>query len=304
MLLLLTYADAQAVGPGVWTEWKDYCLWELYHRAYDRLMLTKSAAVNQEIEKTYREIMNVIGTEMTEKQVNHHLKQLPNNYVLYTPVSQIVEQLRLVSKLQHSEVVLEWLDHPDQGYCDLILVTRDHPGLFAEIAGGLSAFNLNILSAQLNTRGDGLVCDVFQVGSLAGTHKLHREDYPRVGRLLNKVITGQANIEDYLKTHTRPSMKATSMHAVFPPRIRIDNSVSPFATVIEIQAEDRLGLGYQIAKTLSGAKLNIVFAKLSTEKSYAFDVFYVCDKRRNKIVEAQRLKQLEEQLRADILNLA
>jgi len=304
MLLLLTYADAQAVGPGVWTEWKDYCLWELYHRAYDRLMLTKSAALNEEIEKARREIINAIGTEVTEKQINAHLRQLPKNYVLYTPVSQIVDQLRLVSKLEHSDMVLEWVDHPDQGYCDLILVTRDHPGLFAEIAGGLSAFNLNILSAQLNTRGDGLVCDVFQVGSLAGTYRLHHEDYPRVERLLKKVITGQTNIEDYVKAHAKPSLKAAPIHGGFPPRIRIDNSVSPFATVIEIQAEDRLGLGYQIARTLSSAQLNIVFAKLSTEKSHAFDVFYVCDKRGNKVVEAQRLKQLEEQLREDILKLS
>ena len=38
MLLLLTYADAQAVAPGVWTDWKDYLLWDLYHKASDRLM--------------------------------------------------------------------------------------------------------------------------------------------------------------------------------------------------------------------------------------------------------------------------
>jgi [protein-PII] uridylyltransferase len=107
-----------------------------------------------------------------------------------------------------------------------------------------------------------------------------------------------------VKAHAKPSLKAAPIHGGFPPRIRIENSVSPFATVIEIQAEDRLGLGYQIARTLSSAQLNIVFAKLSTEKSHAFDVFYVCDKRGNKVVEAQRLKQLEEQLREDILKLS
>jgi [protein-PII] uridylyltransferase len=32
MLLLLPYADLNAVGPGVWTEWKGLMLWDLYRR--------------------------------------------------------------------------------------------------------------------------------------------------------------------------------------------------------------------------------------------------------------------------------
>ena len=32
MLLLLTYGDLNAVGPGVWTEWKGSLLWDLYRR--------------------------------------------------------------------------------------------------------------------------------------------------------------------------------------------------------------------------------------------------------------------------------
>jgi [protein-PII] uridylyltransferase len=173
-------------------------------------------------------------------------------------------------------VVIDWVDHSEQGYRDLILVTRDHPGLFAQIAGG-SAFNLNILSAQLNTRDDGLVFDVFQVGSLGGTHQLHREDQPRVEKLLKKVITGQIDIDEYLKSHSKPRTASEGPRLSFPSRIRIDNETSPTATVIEVQAGDRVGLDYRIASTLASFNVNIVFAKLATEKSHAFDVFYVRD---------------------------
>ncbi len=44
MLLIMTYADARAVGPGVWTDWKDYLLWELYYKSYERLMFDKKGA--------------------------------------------------------------------------------------------------------------------------------------------------------------------------------------------------------------------------------------------------------------------
>src|SRR5262249_32266252 len=33
MLTLLTYGDIHGVGPGVWNEWKDSLLWELYTKA-------------------------------------------------------------------------------------------------------------------------------------------------------------------------------------------------------------------------------------------------------------------------------
>jgi [protein-PII] uridylyltransferase len=306
MLLLLTFADAQAIGPGVWNEWKDYCLWELYHKAYERLMFAGSAsrATHAEVESVRKQVFELLREEVDAEVLENHFKRLPEKYVLYTPVPQIVNQLRLAQKLDRETMVLEWVDHPEQGYTDLILVTRDRPGLFAQIAGGLSAFNLNILSAQLNTRDDGMVFDVFQVGSLAGTHRLHREDYSRVERLLKRVMSGQAEIEEYLKTHSRPALAPTGQRLAFPPRIHIDNEISPVATVIEVQAADRLGLGYQIAKTLASFQLNIVFAKLATEKAHAFDVFYVRNAAGGKVLDAGQIRRLEEQLRSEVLGLA
>jgi [protein-PII] uridylyltransferase len=306
MLLLLTYADAQAVAPGVWTDWKDYLLWDLYHKAYDRLMFAESVseASHADAESVRKQVSVLLKDELGAEALQNHFERLPESYLLYTPAAQIVEQLRLLRKLEGADVVIEWVDHAEQGYSDLILVTRDHPGLFAQIAGGLSAFNLNILSAQLNTRDDGMVFDVFQVGSLAGTHQLHREDHPRVEKLLKKVISGQVNIEDYLKKHSKPRTADDGPRLSFPSRIRIDNDVSPSATVIEVQAGDRVGLGYRIASTLASFNLNIVFAKLATEKSHAFDVFYVHDKGGGKVMEPGRLKDIEEQLRADAMRLA
>ena len=139
--------------------------------------------------------------------------------------------------------------------------------------------------------------DVFQVGSIGGTHQLHREDQPRVEKLLKKVISGQVDVDEYLKSHSKPRMGDDGPRLSFPSRIRIDNDVSPTATVIEVQAGDRLGLGYRIARTLASFNLNIIFAKLATEKSHAFDVFYVRDASGGKVTDPGRLHEIEERLR-------
>jgi [protein-PII] uridylyltransferase len=302
MLLLMTYADAQAVGPGVWTEWKDYLLWDLYHKAYDRLMFAAEITprVHVEVEAVRRQVGDLLEQEIDVATIENHFRLLPERYALYTPLSQIVEHLRLGQKLQHASVAFGWIEHREEGYTDLLLVTRDRPGLFAQIAGGLSAFNLNILSAQLNTRQGGVVFDVFQVAGLKGNHILHQEDYPRVEERLKQVMAGQIDIEDLLKSYPRQGRMAYTQQPSFPPRVRIDNEISPAATVLEVQAEDRVGLGYQIAKTLAGLNLNITFAKLATEKVHAFDVFYVQDHAGHKILDVRRMTEIVEQLRTHL----
>src|SRR3712207_3141731 len=49
MLLLLTYADLNAVGPGVWSEWKGALLRELHQRA--RAHLTAGSAPSDKVQE-------------------------------------------------------------------------------------------------------------------------------------------------------------------------------------------------------------------------------------------------------------
>ena len=117
---------------------------------------------------------------------------------------------------------------------------------------------------------------------------------------LKQVMAGQIHIEDLLKSYLRQGRTAHTQQPSFPPRVRIDNEISPAATVIEVQAEDCVGLGYQIAKTLARLNLNITFAKLATEKAHAFDVFYVQDDAGHKILDVRRMTEIVEQLRTHL----
>src|SRR4029077_14109597 len=84
---------------------------------------------------------------------------------------------------------------------------------------------------------------------------------------------------------------ATANHAA-PPHIVCDNDVSEGTTVVEIRAADEHGLAYKITRALAAFGLDIVCAKIATEKSDALDVFYVTNGDGSKLT-GQQMQALE-----------
>jgi UTP:GlnB (protein PII) uridylyltransferase len=67
------------------------------------------------------------------------------------------------------------------------------------------------------------------------------------------------------------------MRVATPVSFNWDQESSEKSTILEVQVGDRLGLAYRISNTLAGRGLDIVFAKVATEKRLALDIFYVVD---------------------------
>jgi [protein-PII] uridylyltransferase len=86
--------------------------------------------------------------------------------------------------------------------------------------------------------------------------------------------------------------------SIAPSGVRIswDNQSSGRSTILELRTGDRLGLAYKIANTLSSLDLDIVFAKVATEKHLALDVFYVTNAAGEKLPD-DRLPAIEEAIR-------
>lgn len=73
----------------------------------------------------------------------------------------------------------------------------------------------------------------------------------------------------------------------------IDNESSERCTIVDIFAHDRPGLLYSISRQLFELELSIVLAKISTHLDQVVDVFYITDKRHQKINDPERLQKLE-----------
>ena len=156
----------------------------------------------------------------------------------------------------------------------------------ARIAGTLTAHAVNILSADLYTREDGIVIDTFKICQIDGRHPLRAELWPKVEENLKAAIEGRydvaAAVESFrAQVSWRP--KRLTRRITAKPSVQFDTKASPISTVIEVQSEDTPGLVYRIARTLAQLGVNISLAKIATEKSYALDIFYVTDSKGQKL---------------------
>ena len=303
MLLLHTFADLASVDETAWSERNRFLLWSLYFRVMDRLMFGRelSGAEHARVAEIQRGVLEQLAGELPVDSVLNHFSFLPEKYALYTPLSQIVAHVRLCENLKERPLASEWVANPDGGYHELHLSTRDLPGRFAQITGTLTALGIRLLSAQLNTREDGIVIDTFHVSDL-GSHLLIDEaGRRRVDQVLAEIILGKTRLEDLLRGQRfEAGEERGGAGPVVAPRVRIDNDVSAHSTVIEVQARDSWGLSYRIAGILAGLGLNIISAKLATERDYAFDVFYVQTEEGEKIVDGARMSQILERLRTEV----
>ncbi|OLC36159.1 MAG: hypothetical protein AUH81_08675 [Candidatus Rokubacteria bacterium 13_1_40CM_4_69_5] len=173
-------------------------------------------------------------------------------------------------------------------------MTRDLPGLFALIAGTLAAHGVNIISAQISTRADGIAIDTFQVNDPSGEAILSPAHWARTLDALRAVIAGEQSVDSLLER--RRAARRPGKGPETPPKISLDNSLSDAFTVVEVKCPDRLGLLYLITRTLSALGLDIGSARIATEIDQAFDTFYVHDGKGGKIEAPEAMERLREAL--------
>jgi [protein-PII] uridylyltransferase len=311
LLTMLTYADINGVGPGVWNEWKDALVWELHLKA--RAILAPETTdgpdggpdggmnAGSDGELLRQRIARMLSHEVDVDEVRGHFNLLPAEYARTTPPQTIIEHVRLAHTLNSHVVKTNWRINSQARCTDLHLCARNRRGLLAKVAGALSAQGVNILSVHLHTRADGVAIDSFKVRDTAGEPINEPARWEQIDDSLRRAIAGELDVEAAVNKRLK-SQAGSRFHKrklLAAPRTRItwDNQSSDKSTILEVRTGDRLGLAYRIASTLSSLDLDIVFAKVATEKHLALDIFYVTNESGEKLADAQ-LPAIEEAVRA------
>jgi [protein-PII] uridylyltransferase len=279
-LYLLTFADTSAVGPGVWTVWKGTLLAELYRRTLEYLVRQRPLIALTDIELSQRlrpMILEALGSRGTAADVDAFLDVMPARYLMITPPGQSAIHIGLLHTAHHTPVALHAEQHLSAGFSSVTICTAARRGVFSLIAGALSRNKLNILSAQIYTSSTGFALDTLQVETLERKPVIDPQVWRHVEADLCAALQDERHVAGILTQRLSPRQERQLQVFATPPYVVINNHGSDSHTIIEVQAQDRLGLLYRLTRLLYDHGLDIALAKISTEGNRAIDVFYVTD---------------------------
>jgi len=294
-LYLLTIADAGATGPLAWTPWRAALVRELVAKVQHVLERGEVGAdTAARLADRADAIRAALATE-DPSAVDRFFLRMPRSYLLGLPVAQIAQQYPLiVPQLGAHEVRTHAVPGGRPATYALTVVAADRPGLLSSIAGALSLAGLSILTAQVFTADDGTAVDVFEVEGAFETDVPERR-WREFRGTLRKAIEGRLSLGYRVEEKRRhyPSPRAD-----VPVRVAVDNDASDFFTVIEVGASDRIGLLFDITRTLSELQLDVHLAKVATYDARVVDAFYVRDELGRKVDDEERIGELGRALRA------
>jgi [protein-PII] uridylyltransferase len=314
LLTLHTFADSMGTSDTLWNGFKDSLLWQLHTRTRELIQGNSQfiEAERQLREKLFDDVRSGVPKTFATDELEAHFTGMPPRYFQVHGAREIIRDLMLTHRFMHLQLnqeeinalepVMVWRDAPDRGYTNLHICTWDRAGLFSKLTGALAAAGLTILAAQIYTRKDGVVLDEFFVADARSGQLPDPALRTRTEKLVLEILGAGLDPAKALSRAPRyPARYQSVGNESMALNIRFDNDTSETQTVIDLEAEDRVGLLFALSSTLYELRVDIVLAKIATERGAAIDTFYVVERGGGKIVNPSRLKEIKNQLAAAIL---
>ena len=300
MLYLLSWADGKATGPRAWNDWIANLVLELFFKILHLLEKGELATsdASKRMSHSLQQVRSRIVEQLSPEDQDALFDGMPPNYLIETSPRDIVRHITLHETLRKaraeglkSAFCLEAEPAPSSGTWEVTFLAGDRPGLFSDVAGVMALNNINILSARIYTWRDGTAVDIFTVTPpLDPLHSV--EIWERIKGDLAETFEGRLPLSERLQKKAEPSILSQRKSPGGRPQVHVDNRSSDFFTLIEVFADDRIGLLHRVTHTLFSLGIDIRIAKIATKGDQVADVFYVLDSEGQKVLEQERIERI------------
>ncbi len=301
LLYLLTIADIQAVGPGVWTQWKGELLKDIYDRTLEHFgeesETPKLAAISetQVIESLMGAREMQPWSEGKREQVSEIFRSLPSQYLQANLRPTIEHDILSIVQLGSEESRVTGRYDDDSGLVEFLVIGRHGftRGIFERICGVLTAMRLKIVAAAIATTSQGVIIDRFRLLDQDFPNKPPVWRIEEISGIINEHLYRPTSLEKLFKKNKRyGNLDYVIPLAELPLRVVPDQDSSDAYTILDIFAHDRPGLLLTITRAINEFGMSIVMAKIATHFDQVVDVFYIVDEKGEKITDQFKLNKL------------
>lgn len=295
MLYLLTIADAKATGPTVLTEWKSALLLELYLKIGHTLSQSERTAPDQQQAVAW--MQDKLAPIAKKLAPNFDPNILPDDYLLSFSTEEVATHIKHHSNAQlaKNRTVIEASDKDD--HWSILVMAKDRQGLLNRLCGVLALHNIKVLAAKIFTWSDGTAVDVLHVTS-ALKNEFAGQDWQAFRKDLNLALNYRLGLANRLSKKLPPLGRQTKPRRgkATSTKVTIEPDGSDRYTIIEVFAEDKTALLYNITRVLADFGISTYRAKFGSQADQVVDVFYVLDHEGQKIHDKHFLSEIHQSL--------
>ncbi len=295
-LYLLTAADMRGTSPKVWNAWKGRLLSQLYTDTLRVLRRGFGAPIDLQahIADLRAEALALLTAKsISADLVDKHWQHMDNDYFLRHDAESLAWHAEVIAPASASDLPLVAARYrPDWGGSEFLIFTPDREDLFAVLTGGFDRLNLSIMDARIHTTRFGFALDTF----IAFDHTGQAISDPKLLLQLQSALRGQL-------LDPRPGRNAATVHLPrqlkhFPidTKVSFSPSSNGQSTLMEVVAQDRPGLLYQVALSLQHCKARLITAKVATYGERAEDMFFITDRNGQPIADNAQLYCLASEI--------
>ncbi len=295
-IYLLTMADMRGTSPNVWNDWKNKLLQQLYHATSRHLRRDSTDSVYnaERLESLRQELFSTLVPEQFSAETfEKYWSIFDSDYFLRYKIDVLqwhMKTLANVSALDLPVVSVRYAEN--SGSTEILVFTPDLTNLLVMTTAGFDCLHLNIVDARLHTTRMGFALHNY----LVLDQNDHAVSEPAKLKEIEEALTAQLKDprkgRDPLKAHIPRALKQFPIQT----EVNFSETLQGQQTIIEVIAQDRPGLLYQIAEVFDKHDIKLQNAKVATFGARIEDIFIVTNLANKPITDSEIKNDIKQNI--------